>query len=50
MQFHLPPLQEYSDLKEKHVRLLKVCAEQEKALEEVGIRLRDTKLEADHLK
>nr|CAG4646166.1 EOG090X043H [Macrothrix elegans] len=41
---------DYSDLEEKHQRLLKVCSEQEKALEEVGIRLRDTKLEADNLK
>nr|CAG4638369.1 EOG090X043H [Cyclestheria hislopi] len=42
--------QEYSALQEKHQRLLKVCTEQEKALEEVGMRLRDTKLEADNLK
>ena len=37
-------------MKEKHQRLLKVCTEQEKTLEEVGVRLRDTKLEADNLK
>lgn len=42
--------QEYTDLKEKHQRLLKVCLEQEKTLEEVGSRLRDSKLEADNLK
>jgi len=41
---------DYYDLKEKHQRLLKVCTEQEKTLEEVGVRLRDTKLEADNLK
>jgi len=41
---------EYTDLKEKHQRLLKVCLEQEKTLEEVGSRLRDSKLEADNLK
>jgi len=41
---------DYVDLKEKHQRLLKVCTEQEKTLEEVGVRLRDTKLEADNLK
>lgn len=34
----------------KHQRLLKLCNDQEKALEEVGVRLRDTKLEADTLK
>jgi len=43
-------IQDYSDLREKHHRLLKVCQDQEKALEEVGVRLRDTKLEADHFK
>lgn len=43
-------IQDYFDLKEKHQRLLKVCTEQEKTLEEVGVRLRDTKLEADNLK
>nr|CAG4644696.1 EOG090X043H [Leptodora kindtii] len=43
-------ISEYCDLREKHQRMLKVCIEQEKTLEEVGIRLRDTKLEADNLK
>lgn len=43
-------LQDYADLEGKHQRLLKVCNDQEKALEEVGVRLRDTKLEADTLK
>lgn len=42
--------QDYTDLEEKHQRLLKLCNDQEKALEEVGVRLRDTKLEADNLK
>jgi hypothetical protein len=37
-------------LEGKHQRLLKLCSDQEKALEEVGVRLRDTKLEADTLK
>lgn len=46
LSFH----QDYADLEGKHQRLLKVCNDQEKALEEVGIRLRDTKLEADTLK
>ncbi|XP_046455549.1 RUN and FYVE domain-containing protein 2-like isoform X1 [Daphnia pulex] len=41
---------DYADLEGKHQRLLKLCTDQEKALEEVGVRLRDTKLEADHLK
>nr|CAG4636913.1 EOG090X043H [Ceriodaphnia reticulata] len=41
---------DYADLEGKHQRLLKLCNEQEKALEEVGVRLRDTKLEADTLK
>nr|CAG4648582.1 EOG090X043H [Polyphemus pediculus] len=35
--------EEYGDLKEKHLRLLRVCTEQEKALEEVGIRLLGTR-------
>ena len=42
--------QDYADLEGKHQRLLKLCNDQEKALEEVGVRLRDTKLEADTLK
>lgn len=42
--------QDYDGLQEKHRKLMEVCNEQEKALEEVGVRLRDTKLEADHLK
>jgi hypothetical protein len=37
-------------LEGKNQRLLKLCSDQEKALEEVGVRLRDTKLEADTLK
>lgn len=41
---------DYADLEGKHQRLLKLCNDQEKALEEVGVRLRDTKLEADTLK
>ncbi|EFX85697.1 hypothetical protein DAPPUDRAFT_193440 [Daphnia pulex] len=41
---------DYADLEGKHQRLLKLCTDQEKALEEVGVRLRDTKLEADNLK
>nr|CAG4640766.1 EOG090X043H [Eulimnadia texana] len=43
-------IKELSELKSRHQKTLETCAEQEAALEEMGARLRDFRLEAEDLK